>query len=99
MPASDARPQSDPANALPADTIGGAIFHSNDVYGEMSRRRSQDGFVGDRFDSQGAPLHGPMLSLDAGNALGPSPLSAWDQGTTMIDLMRLSFSRDQPVRR
>ncbi|MDP7235411.1 MAG: hypothetical protein QGI34_01600 [Candidatus Latescibacteria bacterium] len=46
MPASDARPQSDPANALPADTIGGAIFHSNDVYGEMSRRRSQDGFVG-----------------------------------------------------
>ena len=40
MPASDARPQSGPANALPADTISGAIFHSNDVYREMSRRRS-----------------------------------------------------------
>ena len=40
VPAADARPQSGPANALPADTIAGAILHSNDVYGERSRRRS-----------------------------------------------------------
>ena len=46
MPASDARALSESANALPADTIAVTIFHSNDVYGEMSRRRSQDEFVG-----------------------------------------------------
>ncbi|MEE2994142.1 MAG: hypothetical protein VX603_13310 [Gemmatimonadota bacterium] len=46
MPASDARTQSEAANALPADTIAVTIFHSNDVYGEMSSLPSQDGFVG-----------------------------------------------------
>ena len=31
---------------------------------------------------------GPTLVLDAGDAFGPNPLSGFDQGKTMVGLMR-----------
>ena len=89
---SHARPER-PA-VLPSDTITVAIFHSNDVYGQLVRRNSSDGPVGGMAPRvhliRQARRAGSVVVLDAGNALGPEPLSVSDQGATMITLMRLA---------
>lgn len=39
---------------------------------------------------ESARANGPVLALDAGNALGPAPLSSWDQGASMVDAMQFA---------
>lgn len=71
------------------DTI--TIVHSNDVFGQLKAFEKEghiiEGGVAHRMSMIEA-LVGHKLILDAGNALGPSALSAWDQGKVMIDAMR-----------
>lgn len=94
FPASDVRAQPRDDALQEGDTLTVTIFHSNDVYGEISRMRSQDGYIGGMAPRirliREARDAGPVLALDAGNALGPAALSSWDQGAAMIDLMRLA---------
>lgn len=89
---SHARPERLPS--LPSDTTTVAIFHSNDVYGQLVRRHSSDGSVGGMAPRvhliRQAQRSGSVIVLDAGNALGPEPLSVSDQGAAMIALMRLA---------
>ena len=75
------------------DSVTVAILHSNDVYGRLNRSDTEDGLQGGMAPRlhilRQAGDNGPVLVLDAGNALGPDPLSVSDEGATMIDLMRL----------
>ncbi|MBT3603050.1 MAG: bifunctional metallophosphatase/5'-nucleotidase, partial [Candidatus Latescibacteria bacterium] len=71
------------------DTV--TIVHSNDVFGQLKAFEKEghivEGGVARRM-SRVEAIEGHKLILDAGNALGPSALSAWDQGQVMIDAMR-----------
>ena len=80
--------------AQPPDTVRVQILHSNDVYGQLLRQ----GVDGDQKGGMAARVHlirrlqkeYPTMVLDAGDALGPGTLSAWDVGKTMIGAMRLA---------
>lgn len=70
------------------------LVHSNDVYGALKPRRSGDHYLGG-MASRITLIHrlkskGPVLVLDAGDAMGPGPLCTLDQGKTMISLMRMA---------
>ena len=77
--------------ALP-DTVRLTILHSNDVHGSLRRLSSG----GDSTGGMAPRVHcirelqggGPTVVLDAGDALGPETLSAWDQGKAMAAAMR-----------
>ncbi|MBT5875307.1 MAG: bifunctional metallophosphatase/5'-nucleotidase [Candidatus Latescibacteria bacterium] len=85
--------QSIPASSF-QDTLTLTIFHSNDVNGVLDRQRSRAGFTGGMAPRaqimEHARANGPVLAFDAGNALGPAPLSTWDQGASMIDAMQFA---------
>ena len=74
------------------DTVRLTILHSSDVYGQLKPRT----WEGARFGGMAARVQlireirasGPTLVLDAGDAIGPNPLSASDRGATMVALMR-----------
>ena len=86
----NAQQPSSTSGAVP-DSIVVTVLHSNDVYGRLGRTKIDS----DRKGGMAPRLHllreisasGPTLILDAGNALGPGPVSALDKGTSMIDLM------------
>ena len=56
------------------DSVTVAILHSNDVYGRLSRSDTEDGLQGGMAPRlhilRQAGNNGPVLVLDAGNALG-----------------------------
>lgn len=81
------------AAAEGADTVTVSVVHSNDVYGELLREAGRDSMGG-----MAPRVHlireiraqGPAVVLDAGDAIGPATLCAWDKGKTMIQLMHLA---------
>jgi len=72
------------------DTVRVQILHSNDVYGQLLPETA------DALGGMARRVHlirrlqaaGPTLALDAGDAIGPATLSAWDRGATMVAAMR-----------
>ncbi len=76
------------------DTVRVKILHSNDVYGQLRRQATDEGFLGGMAPRvrliREIREAGAALVLDAGDAIGPSTLSAWDQGETMVAAMRLA---------
>lgn len=86
--------QTQPYAVSSSETLTVTVLHSNDVSGQLTRRSAGDGMVA----GMAARVHliraikrgGPTLLLDAGDAIGPDPLSASDRGATMITLMRMA---------
>lgn len=76
------------------ETVTVTVLHSNDVSGQLTRRSVGTDLVGGMAPRvhiiQAVKRAGPTLALDAGNAIGPDPLSASDQGTTMMSLMQMA---------
>jgi 5'-nucleotidase/UDP-sugar diphosphatase len=70
------------------DTV--TIVHSNDAFGQLRVSKRGEGMIGGVAHrmSMIEAIEGHTLILDAGNALGPASLSAWDQGKVMIEAMR-----------
>ncbi|MDP6777723.1 MAG: 5'-nucleotidase C-terminal domain-containing protein, partial [Candidatus Latescibacteria bacterium] len=64
------------------------------VYGTLQRQGSGDDSTGGMAPRvhliRGLQAGGPTVVLDAGDALGPETLSAWDQGKAMVAAMRLA---------
>ena len=65
------------------DTVDIAVFHSNDLNGQFFRHGESEVFRGGMASRipliREARRKGPVV-LDAGDALGPSTLLAWDKG-------------------
>ena len=84
--------QTEPFAVSRPETVTVTVLHSNDVSGQLTRRSTSGGTVGGMAPRirliQAIKRAGPTLTLDAGNAVGPDPLSSSDQGTTMIGLMQ-----------
>ena len=94
----------DTAVAVLEDTVAAAavdtgstvivrVVHSNDLYGELFRGSGSDslgGMVPRVHLIRRIQERGPAVVLDAGDAIGPATLSAWDKGKTMVDLMRVA---------
>jgi 5'-nucleotidase/UDP-sugar diphosphatase len=76
------------------DTVDIAIFHSNDLKGQFFMHGEAEVFLGGMASRiqmiREARRKGPVVVLDAGDALGPSTLSTWDKGKTMISLMKMA---------
>ena len=72
------------------DTVRVQILHSNDVYGQLLRETDDaPGGMARRVHLiRRLQAAGPTLVLDAGDAIGPATLSAWDRGATMVAAMR-----------
>ena len=76
------------------DTVDITIFHSNDLNGQFFMHGETEVFLGGMASRiqmiREARRKGPVVVLDAGDALGPSTLSTWDKGKTMISLMKMA---------
>jgi 2',3'-cyclic-nucleotide 2'-phosphodiesterase (5'-nucleotidase family) len=76
------------------DTLTVTVLHSNDLYGQLTRRPLDGGLAGGMAPRvhliRRVKAGGRVLLLDAGNTLGPAPLSASDRGESMIELMRMA---------
>ncbi len=74
------------------DTVTVRILHSNDVYGRLFPQgegsQARGGMAPRVRLIQEIRRSGPTLVVDAGDAIGPGTLCAWDQGETMMALMR-----------
>ena len=76
------------------DTVAVRLLHSNDVYGRLrpvELDSEQLGGMAARVDLI-RRLSGDAnaIVLDAGDAFGPSTLSAWDKGKVMVEAMRMA---------
>ena len=71
-----------------ADEAVLTVLHSNDVYGQLTRRDGQGGMAARVQIMRDLSQTGVVVVLDAGDALSPDPLSRFDGGATMVAAMR-----------
>ena len=76
------------SSALWADDVHFTVFHSNDLYGQLTKRDHLGGMAARVKLVQQLRETTPSVVVDAGDALGPQALSWFDEGATMAFAMQ-----------